>query len=204
MKVEDEIVQYIDGNDRKTTNAGEMLYRGIELGVTGELTKSLAYRSSLSYSKQKYENFSYIARVNNVNTTLNYKNNIIGKAPRTLASGIHSDEPRNCYQAQRAMASHNGVEWRHRAAAVCAVGRDTYPDDMGTVVFVDPASSTIVNVVTPAARYEGWSFSILHKWNVLVPLLGRGGRDVLLTAVLALILGLGFLGIYIASRRKST
>jgi len=86
MKVEDEIVQYIDGNDRKTTNAGEMLYRGIELGVTGELTKALAYRTSLSYSKQKYEDFSYIARINNVNTTLNYENNIIGKAPRTLAN----------------------------------------------------------------------------------------------------------------------
>jgi hypothetical protein len=74
----------------------------------------------------------------------------------------------------------------------------------GTVVFIDPASSTIVDVVTPALRYEGWSFSILHKWNVLVPLLGRGGRDALLTTVLTLILLLGFLGIYIASRRKST
>jgi outer membrane receptor protein involved in Fe transport len=86
MKVEDEVVQYIDGNDRKTTNAGKMLYRGIELGVTGEFVKSLRFRTSLNYSKQKYEDFSYIARINNVNTTLNYENNLIGKAPRTLAN----------------------------------------------------------------------------------------------------------------------
>jgi len=73
----------------------------------------------------------------------------------------------------------------------------------GSVVFVDPASSTIVDVVTPAARYESWSFSILHKWNVLVPLLGRGGRDMLLSALLAAVLAMAAIGLSMKSRRHS-
>jgi len=73
----------------------------------------------------------------------------------------------------------------------------------GTVVFIDPASSTIVDVVTPALRYESWSFSILHKWNVLVPLLGRGGRDMLLSALLAAVLAMAAIGLSMKSRRHS-
>lgn len=72
----------------------------------------------------------------------------------------------------------------------------------GTAIFVDPASAAIVDVVTPPLRYESWSFSVLHKWNVLVPLLGRGGRDVLLTAVLTMALSLAAIGLLLARRRK--
>lgn len=62
-------------------------------------------------------------------------------------------------------------------------------------IFVDPASGLLVERVTPAQQLEGLSFSQLHKGNFLVPLLGRGGRDllvvgVLIASIIATILGL--------------
>lgn len=72
----------------------------------------------------------------------------------------------------------------------------------GSVVFVDPATATIVDVVAPALRYEAWSFSILHKWNLLTPVLGRGGRDLLLAATLGVVLLLAGLGLAQARTRR--
>lgn len=107
MQVADEIVQYIDGSDRKTTNAGEMLYRGIEFGIKGEFSDSLGYRAAVNYSKQVYEDYSYIARINNANTTLNYENNLVGKAPRTLGNAALVYSPAQLRGAQVEL------EWEH-------------------------------------------------------------------------------------------
>lgn len=72
----------------------------------------------------------------------------------------------------------------------------------GTLVFVDPSSATIVDTVTPPLRYESWSFSILHKWNELVPLLGRGGRDLLLAMILCSTVVLAGFGLLMRLQRR--
>lgn len=52
--------------------------------------------------------------------------------------------------------------------------------DSGIAWFIDPATGLLVDNLTPSARYEGYSFSFLHKWNVLTPITGRFWRDCLL------------------------
>jgi len=35
-------------------------------------------------------------------------------------------------------------------------------------------------------RLEGFSFSMLHKWNFITPLIGRENRDIIMSAILML------------------
>jgi hypothetical protein len=72
-------------------------------------------------------------------------------------------------------------------------------------IFIDPASAVLVEHVTHNAFLEGVSFSWAHKWNMLTPLLGRVGRDVLVVVVLLLTIVSSVLGyiILIRQRRKN-
>ncbi|MFW7379319.1 MAG: hypothetical protein ACOH5I_10960 [Oligoflexus sp.] len=56
------------------------------------------------------------------------------------------------------------------------------------IIFIDPATGALVDRSQRLDRAEGMSFSILHKWNIVVPLIGRYWRDVLI--MLSLVLGL--------------
>lgn len=60
-----------------------------------------------------------------------------------------------------------------------------YADPIKESVFIDPASGLLVDRVAPAQRLEAVSFSQLHKWNFLVPLMGRGGRDSIVVSLLS-------------------
>ncbi len=64
----------------------------------------------------------------------------------------------------------------------------------GDRVFIDPQTGMLVDQLPNAARYEGYSFSFLHKWNMLAPLIGREKRDALIAAFLFLTLGLTICG----------
>ena len=65
----------------------------------------------------------------------------------------------------------------------------------GGSVFIDPANGALVDSVTRPDRWEGLSFSHLHKWNFLTPALGREGRDLVVTAVVVALLVSTILGI---------
>ena len=71
-----------------------------------------------------------------------------------------------------------------------------------TLLFVDPATGTLVDRASPADRLEGSIFSQLHKWNFLVPMAGREGRDMLVVAVLGTSVGLMMLGLGMARRAR--
>lgn len=70
-------------------------------------------------------------------------------------------------------------------------------------VFVDPVTGSVVDHLVKTERLEALSFSFLHKWNFLVPLIGREARDVLIVLLLALaIISAGF-GIKMSFKKKS-
>ena len=73
------------------------------------------------------------------------------------------------------------------------------------ILFIDVASGLLVDRVSPASRLEGYSFSILHKWNFLTGLIGREKRDALMVLVLSLALLLAVMGLILRlkSRREA-
>lgn len=66
----------------------------------------------------------------------------------------------------------------------------------GDVLAIDPQTGILVEHTQPAQKLERLSFSLLHKWNLVVPLAGREVRDGLVVAFLVLLLSLSVLGIY--------
>ncbi|MFC3151373.1 TonB-dependent receptor [Litoribrevibacter euphylliae] len=127
MTVEDDIVSYIDGADRKTTNAGETTHKGIEIALNGDLTEELKYGVAASYSKQEYKDFQYVYGYYStgcfcyVQENLNFKGNDVGKAPRTMAN-VHL----NYYPTYMPMASFE-LEWEHLG--------DYYTDETNTAKY---------------------------------------------------------------------
>lgn len=57
----------------------------------------------------------------------------------------------------------------------------------GDRLFIDPVSGLLVDHQRPQGQWERWSFSNLHKWNPLVPFIGREGRDLVVVLMLCLI-----------------
>lgn len=82
------------------------------------------------------------------------------------------------------------------------VWRVDFDNSYGDIVFVDPETRIIVDHTTKTIRYERYSFSLLHKWNFLVPLTGRKNRDVIIIAALLISLGLTILGIIMLLKRR--
>ncbi len=56
------------------------------------------------------------------------------------------------------------------------------------IVFIDPVTSILVDQNRAIDRYETLSFSLIHKWNHLFPLIGREKRDSLIIVTLILCL----------------
>jgi len=70
-------------------------------------------------------------------------------------------------------------------------------------VFIDPVTGSVVDHLVKTERIEALSFSFLHKWNFLVPLIGREARDILIVLFLALAIVSACIGIRMSLRRKS-
>ena len=77
MIVKDDIVSYIDSSDRKITNAGKTRHQGIELSLNGDINEEWSFKTSFSYSRQKYQDFTAIYGY--PSTEINYAGNYIVK-----------------------------------------------------------------------------------------------------------------------------
>jgi outer membrane receptor protein involved in Fe transport len=88
MTIRDDILTYreTDGN-RVTSNAGETLHRGVEVGVGAALPAGLRVDGSWSRARHTYEAWA-------PSPTLDYAGNEIESAPRTLAGAALSWAPR--------------------------------------------------------------------------------------------------------------
>ena len=92
MKVENDIVSFIDGVDRKSVNAGETRHRGIELTLQGDLTEELSFNLGWTYTEQEYEDFKYVFGYFSTNCfcfvqeTRNFSGFDVGKAPKHMGN----------------------------------------------------------------------------------------------------------------------
>jgi len=77
-------------------------------------------------------------------------------------------------------------------------------DEQNHHVFIDPITQTVVTSNDAVLRLEGYSFSYLHMWGWLKPLLGHEGRDVVFTVLLVLTLILSLLGLRIHLAAKTS
>ncbi|MFC3151374.1 PepSY domain-containing protein [Litoribrevibacter euphylliae] len=83
------------------------------------------------------------------------------------------------------------------------VWKVSFDDSEQRQVFVDPATNLLVDQTRSVDRAERWSFSILHKWNHLIPLTGRFKRDVIIVITLAFITLITVFGIRMALARRA-
>ena len=70
------------------------------------------------------------------------------------------------------------------------------------IAFIDPTNGALVERVAHSDRWEGFSFSHLHKWNFLTPLTGRELRDGLVATVILAALAFTGLGFAMLLRRR--
>ena len=72
----------------------------------------------------------------------------------------------------------------------------------GLRVFIDPVTGQLIDSNSTLKRIEGYSFSFLHKWNLLVPFVGRFYRDMAIVLVLSLGFLLSLLGLTVHLKNK--
>ena len=78
----------------------------------------------------------------------------------------------------------------------------TFDSELGDMVFIDPATGILVDRLVDNDRYEGYSFSFLHKWNFLRPFMGREARDIVMAIMLLLIILFVGLGVTMRMRHR--
>ena len=69
-------------------------------------------------------------------------------------------------------------------------------------VFVDAVSGQLIEEQSRASQWERYSFSFVHKWGILQPLLGREGRDGVVVVVMLLVISMAVLGFLLRLRRR--
>jgi len=90
-------------------------------------------------------------------------------------------------------------DFRNKRLPVWQINFDNTAQDS---IFIDPITGIVVDHTTQITRYERYSFSLLHKWNFLVPLMGRQNRDIVVIAILSLSLLMIILGIALRIKQR--
>lgn len=78
-----------------------------------------------------------------------------------------------------------------------------YKTEQGDKLFIDAATGMLVDRLVNIERYEGYSFSFLHKWNFLSPFIGRMNRDIIIVLLLLLSIVLTIIGYIMLLKKKS-
>jgi hypothetical protein len=69
-------------------------------------------------------------------------------------------------------------------------------------VFIDAVSGQLIEEQSRASQWERYSFSFVHKWGILQPLLGRDGRDGVVVVLMLLVVSMAVLGFLLRLRRR--
>jgi hypothetical protein len=116
---------------------------------------------------------------------------------RSLAAGyLHTGED-SIIHSEKITRFGPEYDFRNKRLPVWRVDFNTAQQDS---LFIDVASGVLVDNANNTTRAESYSFSFLHKWNMLTPLTGREWRDGLIVATLGSVLVLAVLGFFL--RRK--
>ena len=78
----------------------------------------------------------------------------------------------------------------------------TFDSELGDIAFIDPATGILVDRLVNRDRYEGYSFSFLHKWNFLRPITDRKTRDIIMASLLLMIMLFVGLGLRMKWRKR--
>lgn len=78
----------------------------------------------------------------------------------------------------------------------------TLEDSGVELVFVDPATGVIVDQLRRTDKAEALLFGVFHKWNAIVPWIGRTPRDILIFLTLVCSFVVMFFGVRLAVKRK--
>ncbi len=97
---------------------------------------------------------------------------LVGKLAKTTLSEDTKDAKE--LNRQHIVRFGDGYGFIFKRLPVERVAFDT-PDHQA--VYVDPATGVIAAVLNDEARTQGWIFAYLHKWEWLVPIVGKDGRD---------------------------
>ncbi|QIL91372.1 hypothetical protein GNX18_17475 [Microbulbifer sp. SH-1] len=104
--------------------------------------------------------------------------------------------------ANMQLVTHYGPDYDFRNKRL-PVWRIDLADTDKRMLFVDPVTGVLVDQTRGIDRAERLSFSLLHKWNHLAPLIGREARDWLIVFTLVVLLVSSVLGgLMLVGRRK--
>lgn len=70
-------------------------------------------------------------------------------------------------------------------------------------VFIDTQTGQLIEQQHTSSKWERYSFSFIHKWNILQPLLGRDGRDQIIVGFMLLVVLLAALGFAMRLKRRA-
>lgn len=82
MTITDDVVTYIDGATRMTTNAGKTQHRGFELSLQSSITETTNISAAWTVTDQKYVDFQALKGATNIN----YAGYRVARAPREMGS----------------------------------------------------------------------------------------------------------------------
>jgi len=121
---------------------------------------------------------------------------------------LHVRRPKSDISAVKKVTSFGAdYDFRNKRLPVWQVSFDKSEDKPSSSVFIDTANGLLVDQQSQAGALEGLSFSMLHKYNFLIPFTGRFYRDVIMVAILAVAFALTLLGaalLGIRQRRSQT
>ncbi|MCC3306190.1 hypothetical protein [Sneathiella sp. HT1-7] len=136
----------------------------------------------------------YIALNNQTEAPLTDRNMSIHYARKLLKKDIQTS-------ASASLITRFGPEYDFRNKRL-PVWKIIFADAPSDILYIDPISGILVDRMTSPDLFERYVFSWAHKWDFLVPVSGRPGRDALVMLFLTSLLVLAGLGIYM--RTKST
>jgi hypothetical protein len=114
---------------------------------------------------------------------------------RQQAANIFNTDNPNTLDSQLVTHFGLGYDFRNKRLPVWRIESKD-----GEQIFIDPITHILVDKNSVSSRLEGYSFSFLHKWNMLTPVLGRFNRDMLILFTLCLIFLLTSLGLFMGLR----
>ncbi|WP_439532280.1 PepSY domain-containing protein [Polymorphobacter sp.] len=92
-----------------------------------------------------------------------------------------------------------GYDFRNKRLPVWALD---YGPPLNATLFVDPATGVLADRTANSQKIENWSFSLLHKWNMLRPFGMIAQNAIIATMVLACLTFMAGIGLSIRSQRK--